>query len=151
MRRLIRKFTLGTGSVFVLGIGAAALDSTLDIGADAGNTLSAVTTPAAIQTSDSLGTGDSLRKDDIRWAQVELRFRGLYRGSLDGVLGPKTKRALTQFQQNSGLAQTASVDAQTWDALTSSSGIAEGSSGIPSDADRSGSMTNSSSASDLGR
>jgi peptidoglycan hydrolase-like protein with peptidoglycan-binding domain len=158
MRRLIRKFALGTGSVLVLGIGAAALDSALDPGADAGNTLSAVSMPsnavgtsAASQASDGLGAEDSLRKDDIRWAQVELRFRGLYNGSLDGVLGPKTKRALAQFQQNNGLGRTALLDAQTWDALTSSSGIAEGSSGMPSDADRSGSNTNSSPASDLGR
>jgi hypothetical protein len=65
-------------------------------------------------------------------------------GSLDGVLGPETKRALIQFQQKNGLAQTASVDAQTWDALTGSSGIGEGSCGMPSDANRFGSMTHSS-------
>jgi peptidoglycan hydrolase-like protein with peptidoglycan-binding domain len=151
MRPLIWKLVVGAVSVFALSIGGAALDSALNSEADAGNTVSAVNMPSAILSSDSLGSGDSLRKDDIRWAQVELRFRGLYKGSLDGVLGPKTKRALAQFQQNNGLAQTASVDAQTWDALTSSSGIAEGSSGIPSDADRSGSMTNSAPASDLGR
>jgi peptidoglycan hydrolase-like protein with peptidoglycan-binding domain len=79
---------------------------------------------------------------------VELRYRGLYKGSLDGILGPETKRALTQFQQNSGLSQTASLDAQTWETLTSSPGIAQGSSNMPSDA---GLMTNSSPASDLGR
>jgi peptidoglycan hydrolase-like protein with peptidoglycan-binding domain len=151
MRSLIRKFALGTGSVLALVIGAAALNSALDSGADAGNTISVGAKPAAIRISDILGTSDSLRKDDIRWAQVGLRFRGLYKGSLDGVLGPETKRALTQFQQNNGLARTASVDAQTWDALTSSSGIAEGSSSMPSDTNRPGSMTNSSPASDLGR
>lgn len=107
--------------------------------------------PIAAQTPDSLRADDSLRKDDIRWAQVELRYRGLYKGSLDGVIGPQTKRALTEFQQNNGLNGTASLDAQTWEALTSSPGIAQGSSSMPSDADRSGSMTNSSPASDLGR
>lgn len=66
MGRLIRKLVLGTVSVFVLGIGGAALDSALNYGADAGNTANAVAMPAAIQISDSLGTGDSLRKDDIR-------------------------------------------------------------------------------------
>ena len=150
MRRLIRKLVLGTVSVFALGIGGAALDAALDYGADAGNTANAVSKPAAIQISDSLGTGDSLRRDDIRWAQVELRFRGLYTGSLDGVLGPKTKRALGQFQQNNGLNRTASLDARTWDALTNSSGIAEGSS-IPPNNDSSGPITNSPPASDLGR
>ena len=151
MRRLIRKLVLGTVSVFALGIGGAALDAALNYGADAGNTANAVSMPAATQISDSLGTGDSLRKDDIRWAQVELRDRGLYNGSLDGVLGPKTKQALAQFQQNNGLNQTASLDALTWDALTSSSGTAEGSSTIPLNNDSSGPITNSSPASDLGR
>ena len=151
MQRLIRKFILGSVSVLALGIGGAALDSAFNSGADAGNTLSAVSTPAASQASDTSTTADSLRKDSIRWAQVELRYRGLYKGSLDGVLGAKTKRALTQFQQNSGLNQTASLDAQTWEALTSSPGIAQGSSSMPYNADRSGSMTNSSPASHLGR
>ena len=151
MRRLIRKFVLASVSVLALGIGGTALDCAFNSGADAGNMVSAVNMPASSQTLDSLRTNDSLRKDDIRWAQVELRYRGLYKGSLDGVLGPQTKRALTQFQQNSGLNQTASLDAQTWEALTSSPGIAQGSSSMPYDADRSGSMTNSSPASDLGR
>ena len=145
MGRLIRKFILGGVSVLALGIGGAALDSAFNSGADAGNTLSAVSTPAASQASDTSTTADSLRKDSIRWAQVELRYRGLYKGSLDGVLGPRTQRALTEFQQNNGLSQTAWLDARTWEALTSGPGIAEGSSSVPSDADRSGSM------SDLGR
>jgi peptidoglycan hydrolase-like protein with peptidoglycan-binding domain len=151
MRRLIRKFVLGSVSVLALGIGGAALDSVINSGADAGNTATAVSMPIASQTSDSLRTDDSLRKDDIRWAQVELRYRGLYKGSLDGVLGPQTKRALTQFQQNTGLTRTASLDAQTWEALTGSPGIAEGSSSMPPDNDGSGSMTKSPPASDLGR
>jgi peptidoglycan hydrolase-like protein with peptidoglycan-binding domain len=151
MRRLIRKFVLGSVSVLALGIGLTALDSALNSGADAGNTISAVNMPAASQASDISTTADSLRKDSIRWAQVELRYRGLYKGSLDGVLGPQTTRALSKFQQNNGLTQTASLDAQTWEALTTSPGIAQGSSSVPSDADRSGSMTRSSRASDMGR
>jgi peptidoglycan hydrolase-like protein with peptidoglycan-binding domain len=70
---------------------------------------------------------DALRRDDIRWAQLELRGRGLYKGSLDGILGPETKRALSQFQKINGLEATVSLDAQTWEALTSPA-IGEGSS-----------------------
>jgi peptidoglycan hydrolase-like protein with peptidoglycan-binding domain len=81
--------------------------------------------PAAVQ-KDALA-GDPLRTDDIRWAQVELRDRGLYQGSLDGIIGPETKRALSQFQQINGLGPTASLDAQTWRALTGSPAIVEGS------------------------
>ena len=135
----MRKLLLGTAAVLVLGIGGA----TLDYAADAGNPVNPATMPPAAQTSDSSLTGDALRKDDIRWAQVELRDHGLYQGSLDGVLGPETKRALGQFQKNTGLGRTASLDAQTWEALTDDPGIGQGSS-MPPAAERVG-------GSDLGR
>jgi peptidoglycan hydrolase-like protein with peptidoglycan-binding domain len=95
------------------------LSSVLDV-ADAGNTATAASTPAVVETSRDALTGDALRKNDIRWAQVELRHRGLYKGSLDGIVGPGTKRALSQFQKMNGLGPTASLDAQTWEALTGS-------------------------------
>jgi peptidoglycan hydrolase-like protein with peptidoglycan-binding domain len=139
MRKLIRKLLLGTAAVLALGIGGAALD----YAADAGNPVNPATMPPAAQTSDSALTGDPLRKDDIRWAQVELRDQGLYNGSLDGILGPETKRALGQFQKNTGLGRTASLDAQTWEALTGDPGIGQGSS-MPPVAERVG-------GNDLGR
>ena len=71
MRKLIRKLLLGTASVLALGIGAAALDYAADDG------VNAATMPPATQTSDSSMTGDALGKDDIRWAQVQLRDKGL--------------------------------------------------------------------------
>ena len=104
------------------------LSSVLD-GADAGNTATAASTPAVVETSRDALTGDALRKNDVRWAQVELRYRGLYQGSLDGIVGPETKRALRQFQKINGLSPSESLDAQTWEALTGSGipAIAEGS------------------------
>jgi peptidoglycan hydrolase-like protein with peptidoglycan-binding domain len=154
MRKLVRKLGLGTASVLALGIGGAALNYV----ADAGNAVNAESTAAAPQTvqtgddlqSDSAWAQAQLRKDDIRWAQVELRYQGFYKGSLDGVLGPQTKRALGQFQRTNGLGRTASLDAKTWEALTGDSGIAQGSS-VPPDTERAGSMSNSSGASDWGR
>jgi peptidoglycan hydrolase-like protein with peptidoglycan-binding domain len=139
MRKLIRKLLLGTASVLALGIGGAALD----YAADAGNPVNTATMPPAAQTSDRSMTGDALRKDDIRWAQVELRDKGLYKGSLDGILGPETKRALGQFQENNGMGRTASLDAHTWEALTGDPGIGQGSS-MPAAPERTG-------GSDLGR
>ena len=139
MRKLIRSLLLGAASVLALGIGGAALD----YAADAGNPVNAAAMPPAAQTSDSSLTGDAFRKDDIRWAQVELRGQGLYKGSLDGILGPETKQALCQFQKNTGLGWTASLDAQTWEALTADPGIGQGSS-MPPAAERTG-------GSDLGR
>ena len=50
---------------------------------------------------------DNLSKDDIRWAQIELHNLGLYNGSLDGVIGPETERALLGFQKSNGLEESA--------------------------------------------
>jgi Putative peptidoglycan binding domain len=125
--RLIRKFLLGTASVLALGVAGNIASSALNGVADAGNAAPAVSMPAAVESSQDALAGDPLRTNDIRWAQVELRLRGLYQGSLDGILGPETQRALGQFQQIKGLGPTASLDAQTWQALTGNPPIVEGS------------------------
>jgi peptidoglycan hydrolase-like protein with peptidoglycan-binding domain len=152
MRKFIRKCALGIASVLALSIAGAALDYAADPGnavADPANVVTAGSTPAVSHTSESWRSGAFIRKDDIRWAQLELRFRGLYKGSLDGVLGPETRRALAQFQKNNDLGQTASLDAQTWEALTGNPDIGQGSS-VPPNSDRAGTTTDSSIASHLG-
>ena len=140
MRKLIWKFVLGIASVLALGIGGAALDYAADPGnavADSSNAIIAASTPAVSQTLESWRASDFIRKDDIRWAQLELRYRGLYKGSLDGVLGPETRQALAQFQKNNGLDQTASLDAQTWEMLIGNPDIGQGSS-MPPNGDHAG-------------
>jgi peptidoglycan hydrolase-like protein with peptidoglycan-binding domain len=132
---MIRKLILGTVSVLALGIGGAALD----FAADADGVPNAASGPS----QHWLNTA-KLSKDDIRWAQVELRTRGLYKGSLDGVVGPETKRALSDFQKNNGLEPTAALDQRTADALIGNTGVGEGSSMPP----RSGAMTSSAGASE---
>ncbi len=148
MRKFIRKFILGSASVLALCIGGAALDYAADPGntVAAGNAATAGSIPAVTHASESWRSGDFIRRDDIRWAQTELRSRGLYKGSLDGVLGQQTRRALRQFQKNTGLDQTASLDAQTWEELTGNPEIGEGPS-MPNNGDRAGTMTNG----DLGK
>ena len=59
---------------------------------------------------------------------MELRNIGLYKGSLDGILGPETKQAVEQFQKNNGLNPTATVDDETMEVLTGNHGIGQGSS-----------------------
>jgi hypothetical protein len=105
---MIRKLVLGTASVLALGIGGVVLD----LIADADDLANAAPHPSHhwINAAD-------LSKDDIRWAQVELHTIGLYNGSLDGVVGHKTKRALWMFQENNGLERTAALDQQTADVL----------------------------------
>jgi peptidoglycan hydrolase-like protein with peptidoglycan-binding domain len=74
---------------------------------------------------------------------------GLYNGSLDGVVGPETKRALLGFQKSNGLERTATLDQQTADALIGDTVVGQGSSTPPKGAGA-GSMTNSSGTSDFG-
>ena len=111
---MIRKLALGTASVLALGIGGAVLD----LVANADDLASAASGP-----SNHWINAGSLSKDDIRWAQVELHAIGLYNGSLDGVAGPETKRALLEFQENSGLDRTATLDQPTADALVGHTGV----------------------------
>jgi len=75
---------------------------------------------------------------------------GLYNGSLDGVLGPETKRALDQFQKDNGLDRTATLDQQTMVALFGNIGISQGSSMPPTTKSSAGSTTSLSGASDVG-
>jgi peptidoglycan hydrolase-like protein with peptidoglycan-binding domain len=125
----IGKLLLGTVSALAFGM-AGGIASSLPV-PDAGNIATAASIPAVIETSRDALTGDALRRDDVRWAQAELRYRGLYQGSLDGIVGSETQRALSEFQKVNGLSPSGSLDAQTWGALTGSGipAFAEGSRG----------------------
>ena len=137
---MIRRLILGTALVLALGIGGAALD----FSANADDMSNAAPGP-----SHHWLNAANLSKDDIRWAQVELHMIGLYNGSLDGVVGPETKRALLGFQKSNGLERTATLDQQTADVLFGNTGIGEGSSMPPKGAGA-GSMTSPSGTSNFG-
>jgi peptidoglycan hydrolase-like protein with peptidoglycan-binding domain len=137
---MIRRLVLGATSVLALGITGTALD----FSADAGDIASAQPEPSHHWLSAA-----NLSKDDIRWAQVELRMRGLYNGSLDGLVGPETKQALLQFQRANRLERTARLDQETADALIGDTGVGQGSS-MPSKHAGAEPMTTSSGTSDFG-
>ena len=78
----------------------------------------AMNTPssAASPSSNSFQGGSkqaSMSQSDVQQAQQQLKAQGLYRGAVDGILGPQTEQALSQFQQQNGLPQTADLDQQT--------------------------------------
>ncbi|HEY1504878.1 MAG TPA: peptidoglycan-binding domain-containing protein [Stellaceae bacterium] len=54
---------------------------------------------------------------NIRQAQEALQDQGLYHGQVDGKWGPATKQAVTQFQKQKGLKQTAQLDQPTMNDL----------------------------------
>jgi peptidoglycan hydrolase-like protein with peptidoglycan-binding domain len=61
-------------------------------------------------------------ESQIEQAQQQLKTAGLYRGEVDGVMGPQTQTALSQFQKQQGLPETAQLDQQTMGRLMSNSG-----------------------------
>jgi peptidoglycan hydrolase-like protein with peptidoglycan-binding domain len=144
----MRKLILGTVSVLALGIGGAALDYVANADDDAAPSAEG-NMPSAPETSPHWIDTANLSKDDVRWAQVELRNLGLYNDSLDGVIGSQTKQALAAFQKAKGLKQTATLDQPTADALIGDTGIGQGSS-VPPKAPGARPMTNSSGISDFG-
>lgn len=145
---MMRKLILGTASVLALGIGGAALDFAADAD-DVPNPVGSM--PSASGALHHWLNAANLSKDDIRWAQVELHTMGLYNGSLDGVVGPETKQALLGFQESNGLEGTATLDQQTADALIGNTGVGSEGSSMPPKSAGTGSMTNSSGASNFDR
>ncbi|MFA5007707.1 MAG: peptidoglycan-binding domain-containing protein [Candidatus Omnitrophota bacterium] len=49
--------------------------------------------------------------------QKALKNAGLYTGNVDGKIGPKTKKAIEQFQSQNGLTVDGKVGAKTWEKL----------------------------------
>ena len=55
----------------------------------------------------------SMSRADVTEVQRKLLDRGHYRGEVDGIWGPLSDRALTEFQTTNGLPATGQIDAQT--------------------------------------
>lgn len=51
--------------------------------------------------------------------QTALKNAGFYSGSIDGKIGPKTKKAIEEFQKANGLKADGKVGPKTWEALSS--------------------------------
>lgn len=50
--------------------------------------------------------------------QQALKNAGLYLGAIDGKVGPKTKKAIEEFQKTNGLKVDGKVGAKTWAVLS---------------------------------
>ena len=115
---------LATASAIVLGMTGAGIGHAAEPTNPPG---SAIHTPRAMTASEILITA----------AQQQLKYSGLYNGSVDGKMGSETQRALRQFQQQHGLRQSGALDGRTMTALQGDTGqvgssLAPG--GQPSDA-----------------
>jgi murein L,D-transpeptidase YcbB/YkuD len=69
-------------------------------------------TPEAAPKPAALPQAD--RNKDI---QMALAKTGFYKGAIDGKIGPKTKKAIEEFQRANGLKVDGKVGPKTWAAL----------------------------------
>jgi peptidoglycan hydrolase-like protein with peptidoglycan-binding domain len=60
------------------------------------------------------GGGDM---EQVKAAQEALKDKGMDPGPADGVMGPKTRQALREFQKKEGLKESGRLDAETMDKL----------------------------------
>ncbi len=74
---------------------------------------SPVTQSASAETATASTEGMSREKQ----IQTALKNAGLYNGSIDGKIGPGSKRAIIAFQKSNGLKADGKVGAKTWAAL----------------------------------
>jgi hypothetical protein len=56
-------------------------------------------------------------RENAKNAQEALKAKGFYDGEVDGVVGPKTRRALSEYQKSAGLEVTGRLDSLTAEKL----------------------------------
>jgi len=118
----MRNFMLATASAIVLGMAGAGIGHAAELN-------SSPTNPpgSAIDTSRAMTASEIL----ITAAQQQLKYSGLYDGSVDGKMSSQTQRALRQFQHQHGLRQSGTLDEKTYTALQGDTGQEVGSSRAP--------------------
>lgn len=104
MRRLI----LTTASVVALGAGLTLAGTTQ---------ANAWSHHAATHSSAT-----HMSRAEISDIQQKLQADNLYRGKIDGKLGPQTRQAIAEYQKQNGLRVTANLDRQTKDSLLGNTG-----------------------------
>jgi len=55
----------------------------------------------------------ALSRDEVNTVQKSLSDKGFYNGRIDGVLGPRTRQAIGEYQQSEKLPVTRHLDAET--------------------------------------
>ena len=72
---------------------------------------SAALTPAPVTAVGAMSTTEKPTTEQIQQA---LQGAGLYSGKIDGDLGPRTKKAIRDFQEQNGLVVDGKVGPKTW-------------------------------------
>ncbi len=81
--------------------------------------VSTSTQPGAIpaSTPEASQAVTSVTKPSGEEIQTALKNAGYYSGTIDGKLGPKSKKAIEDFQKDNGLVEDGKVGAKTWSKL----------------------------------
>ena len=109
----MRNLMLATASAIVLGMAGAGVGHAAEQYSSPTDT-----SESAMQTTSAMTASEIL----IRAAQQQLKYSGLYNGSVDGKMSSETQRALRQFQQQHGLRQSGTLDEKTYTALQGDTG-----------------------------
>lgn len=80
-------------------------------GSDSGNM------PSSTGSMSGSSASAHVTPDMAKQVQSELKSQGLYKGAVDGKIGPQTKAALASYQKSKGLQQTRTIDQQTLNSL----------------------------------
>ena len=109
----MRNLMLATASAIVLGMAGAGIGHAAELYSSPTNT-----PESAMQTTSAMTASEIL----IRAAQQQLKYSGLYNGSVDGKMSSETQQAFRQFQQQHGLRQSGTLDEKTYTALQGDTG-----------------------------
>jgi len=90
------------------GAGAAATDTVQ--GSEAMQAKSVSVEPAVSKAA-------TLEKPSVQDIQQALKNANLYKGKIDGILGPNTRKAIESFQSQNGLRTDGKVGPKTWQKL----------------------------------
>ena len=74
-------------------------------------------------TTDQTSVTMAPEKPTIQDIQMALKNAQLYQGKVDGVLGPKTRKAIEDFQQQNALKVDGKAGRETWSKLKSYFGV----------------------------
>ena len=104
-------------------VGAAALAlltaacGTSSGGTSAGSTAASTRPPAAAAPHVANAETLMISRGAVSQIQSNLQAQNFYHGPIDGIIGPKTRAALADYQQSQGLPRTAVLDQRTLQTL----------------------------------
>ncbi len=117
----MKNLSLFIAAAFVAGLFSAG--QALAAGQEEGRASGAMQTqqPQEQQQAGAAGeqrlAAEQLNSAQVRELQQNLQEQGVDPGPVDGIWGPQTEQALTQFQQQEGIAATGEVNEETLEAL----------------------------------